>query len=102
MPKYLNDKMMTLKLTMLIALASSARAHETSSLNIDFLVKHPAHYSFHLKKNNRKTARQGQLRLPVELTQFSDKNICVCHHIDVYLERAKVWRKMKDNFYQVL
>ena len=92
MPENLSDKMMTPKTTMLIALTSSNRAHEICSLNIDFLVKHPTHYTFHFSKIT-KTARQGKLRPPVELIQFSDKNLCLCHHIDVYLERTEAWRK---------
>ena len=84
--------MLTLKTTMLIALTSSNTAHEICSLNINFLVKHPTHYTFHFTKIT-KTARQGKLRPPVELIQFSDKNLCVCHHIDVYLERTEAWRK---------
>ena len=58
----------------LVCLVSSTRAHEMSSLNTDFLVKHSAHYSFHFLKI-RKTVRQGKLRLSDELTQFSDKNL---------------------------
>ena len=92
MPEHLSDKMLTLKTTMLIALTSSNRAHEICSLNIDFLVKHPKHYTFHFSKVT-KTARQGKLRPPVELIQFSEQNLCVCHRIDVYLERTEAWKK---------
>ena len=42
---------------------------------------------------NYKTAKQCKLRPPVEWNQFSDKNLCVCHHLDVYLERTKAWWK---------
>ena len=80
--------MLTLKTTTLIVLTSSNTAHEICSLNIDFSVKHPTHYTFHFSKIT-KTARQGKLRPPVELIQFSDKNLCVCHHTDVYLERTE-------------
>ena len=84
--------MLTPKLNMLTALTSSTRAHEICSLNRDILVKHPAHYSFQFSKFT-KTARQGKLRPPVELTQFSDKNFCVCHDIDVYLEKKDLKKK---------
>ena len=95
MPEHLSDKMLTLETTMLIALTSSNTAHEICSLNIDFLVTHPTHYTFQLIT---KTARQGKLRPPVELIQFSDKNLCVCHHKDVYLERTEAWRKNEGQF----
>ena len=49
-------------------------------------------HTFHFSKITN-TARQGKLRPPVELTQFSDKNLCVCRHMDVYLERTKAWKK---------
>lgn len=50
------------------------------------------HYTFHFPKII-KTARQGKLRPPVVLAQLSDKNLCVCHRIDVYLKRTEAWRK---------
>ena len=92
MPEKLSDKMITLKLTMLIALTSSTRAHEICYLDKNFLTKHTSVYTFHFAKIT-KTARQGRLRPPVELKSFPDKNLCVCHCIDVYLERTKPWRK---------
>ena len=49
-------------------------------------------YTFHFAKIT-KTARQRRLRPPVELKRFPDKNLCVCHCIDVYLERTQPWRK---------
>lgn len=90
MPEHLNDKILTLKTTMLLALTFSTRAHEICSLNIGFLVKLPTHYIFHFSKIT-KTAKEGKLRPPVQLTQLSDKSLCACHYIDVYLERTKAW-----------
>ena len=87
--------MLTLKTTMLIVLTSSTRAHKKCSLNIDFLMKLLTH-TFHVSKIT-KTARHGELRLSLELTNFSGKNLCVCHYIDVYLERTKAWRKNKGH-----
>ena len=84
----------------LIVLTSSTRAHEKCSLNKDFLMKLPTH-TFHFSKIT-KTARHGELRPSLELTNFSGKNLCVCHRIDVYLERTKAWRKIKGTFYLVL
>ena len=92
MPEKLSDKMITLKLTMLIALTSSTRAHDICYLDKNFLAKHTSVYAFHFAKIT-KTARQGRLRPPVELKSFPDKNLCVCHCIDMYLERTKPWRK---------
>lgn len=44
-----------------------------------------------------KTARHGELRPSLELTNFSGKNLCVFHRIDVCLERTKAWRKNKGH-----
>ena len=98
MPEHLNDKMLTLKNTMLIASTSSTRVHEICSLDIDFLEKLPTHYTFHFLKITE-TARQGKLRPAVELTHFPDNNLYVCHHIDVYLKRTKAWRKTEGQFF---
>lgn len=57
---------------------------------MDFLAKKLSALHVRFSKIT-KTARQGKLKPPVELTQFSDKNLCVCHHINVYLERMKIW-----------
>ena len=96
-PKHLYDKMLTGKLTLLIALTSSTMTHKIYSLNKTFLVKHLAHYTFHFLKLT-KTAWQGKLRPPVELTQFPYKNLCVYHIIDVYLKRKKAWLKNEGSF----
>ena len=101
MPEYLNDKMLTLKLTMLIGLKSFFRALEVCFLNIDFLIKHPVDYSCHLSKITE-TARQGKLRPPVELTQFSDKNLSGCHRKDSTWREQSPGERMKDKFYQAL
>ena len=92
MPEHLNNKMLTLKNTMLTASTSSTRVHEICSLDIDFLEKLPTHYTFHFLKITE-TARQGKLRPAVELTHFPDNNLCVCYHMDVYLKRTKARRK---------
>ena len=51
MPEHLNDKILTLKTTMLLALTFSTRAHEIGSLNIGFLVKLPNTLYISLLKN---------------------------------------------------
>ena len=60
-PEHLNDKMLILKTTMVIALIPSTTAHEICSLNIDFLVKLPTHYTFHFPKIKKLQAKVIQL-----------------------------------------
>ena len=61
-----------------------------------FLSKTPI--ALHISKI-AKTARQGKLRAPVELTKFSDNNIYACHHKDLFLEKTKAWRKNKGQLF---
>ena len=87
----LSDKLLTLKLTMLMSLASAARAHEICFLDTQFLVKHHSMYSFALGKPT-KTSKPGRIRPPIVFKKFSDKRLCVCYQIDLYLNRSKKWR----------
>ena len=92
----ISDKMLTLKLTMLLALVSAARAHEITYLNLKFLVKHTSEYSFHFGKPT-KVDRRSRTRPPIKLRHFRENsNLCVCHHIDLYMERSKSWRSEND------
>ena len=88
----LSDKILTLKLTMLLALTAAARASEVCYLDIRYLVKHSSGYTFQFSRVT-KTARRGKPRTPIKYCVFQDnKNLCVCHHIDLYLDRSKHWR----------
>ena len=87
------DKDLTLKLTMLLALTSAARAHELTYLDIRFLVKH---HSFYFNKPT-KVAKVGKARPPLKFSHFTeDKNLCVCHNIDLYITRTSLWRTEKN------
>ena len=78
---------------MLLALTSTARAHGITFIDTTYLVKHDLKYIFRFGKPT-KVCKPGKLRPPLELSHFSqDKNLCVCHHIDLYIERTKPWRK---------
>jgi len=84
----ISDKMLTLKLTLLLALTLSARSHEICCLDIRYLVKHYTGYTFHFGEIT-KTARKGKLRSPIKLSQFKEnKELCVCNYIDLYLDRS--------------
>ena len=65
MPEHINDKMLTLKTTLLLALTSSPRAHEICSLG--FLVK-LATYTFHFSKI---TKLQSNVKLDLQLSEIS-------------------------------
>ena len=88
-----SDKILTLKLTMLLALTSAGRAHEITFLDKNFLVKHHTKYVFFFNKPT-KVSKPGKPRPPLKFPHFTeDLNMCVCHHIDLYLTRSAPWRK---------
>lgn len=88
----LSDKLITLKLTILLALTSAARASELTNLDISFLQKLPSVYVFSISKLT-KTWRKGRKPpLPFRFYRFhEDKKLCVCNTIDSYLLRRASW-----------
>ena len=74
---------------MLLALTGSARAHEICYLDICYLIRHSSAYSFHFLKT-RKAARKNEITPPIKYLNFkSSKNLSVCHHIDLYIQRTQ-------------
>lgn len=89
----INDKMLSYKLTMLLALASASRASEICHLDIKYLVKHQSGYSFSLSRPT-KVQKPGNPIPNIKYFKFTEsKSLCVCHTIDMYLDRSKSWRK---------
>jgi len=60
----LSDRLLTLKLTMLLELTSAARAHEICFLDVRYLVKHSTGYTFHFGKPT-KTASRGKIEAEI-------------------------------------
>ena len=89
----ISDKLLSLKLVTLLALTSASRASEICQLDIRYLAKHTAWYSFTLAKPT-KTHKPGKTFPVVKYFKFSDDlGLCVCHTIDLYLTRTEKWRK---------
>ena len=89
----ISDKMLSLKLVMLLALAAASRASEICHLDIRYLNKHDSGYTFTLTKLT-KTRKPGSNLPVIKYFKFSeDLAICVCYTIDAYLERTRNWRK---------
>ena len=87
----LSDKMLTLKVTMLLALASVCRAHEIRFLDRDFMVRTEEKFVFHFGVIT-KTARPRKMRPPVQFHKLSqDPSLCVHKTLDQYLEKCKEW-----------
>ena len=86
-------KLLTYKLTMLLALTESSRAHEICFLDTRYLVRHSTAYMFHFSKLT-KSARPGKVRPPIKFVSLpATKNLCPCHHIDLYLKKTENIRK---------
>ena len=65
---------------MLLALTSAVRASDIAYLDTRYLIKHPSGYIFQFGKNKN----------------FSEnKNLCVCHRIDLYLDKIKEFHKIE-------
>lgn len=87
----LSDKMLTMKVTMLLALASVCRAHEIKYLDKDFMIRTEEKFVFHFGVVT-KTARPGKMRPPVTFYKLSqDPDLCVHKILDQYLEKCKEW-----------
>ena len=85
----ISDKLLSLKLTTLLALTTASRASELSMLDIRFLSRYDSVYVFELV-GITKTQRPGGSPTKLEFFKFKENlSLCVCHTIDVYLGRMK-------------
>ena len=81
---------------MLMALTSAATASEICYLDTRYLIKHNSGYIFHFGKNT-KASKKGKLRTPIKnIPCDTNKNLCICHNIDLYLEKTKEWHKTES------
>ena len=82
-----NLKNFILKLTMLLALTSAGRVLDIAYLDTRYLIKQPSGYIFQFGKNTKTSTRTKQKK-PLKFYPFREnKNLCVCHHIDLYLDK---------------
>jgi len=89
-------KLLSLKLTMLLALTSANRAHELKILDIRYMVRHESFYIFHFAQPT-KTAKPGKKKEPLKFSKFNeDPELCpVRQNVKFYLEKTKDLRKDK-------
>ena len=73
-------KLLTYKLTMLLALTGSSRSHEICYLDIRYLIRHSSAYCFHFSKVTN-TTKKRETRPPIKHLNFtSSKSICFSPH----------------------
>ena len=89
----LSNKCLTLKLSMLLALASAGRSSDLRALDIRYMTINDNSINFELGVLT-KSRRKGQP--PIKLTFDSDPLVCVDSTISCYLDRSKAWRAGAD------
>ena len=86
-------KMLSLKLAALLALTSSARAHELIKLDLDFVSMKSDSWEFSLAEHT-KVSRPGHPARQVYLPTFSDNpKICVVKTLQEYRSRTETRRQ---------
>ena len=90
----LSLKMLTLKLTALIALSSAPRAQALASLNLDCMQVMDSKVVFHFN-NLLKTSKQGK-SFTLELKHFANEKLCVMHTLLKYVEKTSNIRKSRQ------
>ena len=92
----LSDKILTFKVTTLLALTSASRVRGLHILDTKFMVKTLQKHFFKFHKLH-KYCRQGQKPTTSEFLAFSqDKDLCVVSTLDKYLNRTEEWRRVNN------
>ena len=83
-------KLLSLKLTVLLALTGASRASELNMLDTEFLSRYSSRYTFELE-GITKTQKPGDPPTKIELFKFQENlSLCVCNTIDEFLSRKEV------------
>ena len=90
----LSMKLLTLKLTALIALSSAPRAQTLVSLNLDYMTVLNNKVVFYFK-NLLKTSKQGKSYV-LELYHYGNESLCAMHTLLHYINRTKSHRKSQQ------
>ena len=96
---FLSDKILTLKVSMLLSLFSTSRVSEITISRMDYFTKHSSVYTFFIL-HLTKTCRRGKKpHLNLKFYNFpGDKKLCVCKAVDSYLERNNAWGVGESQF----
>ena len=88
----LSDKQVTLKLSMLLALASAGRSSDLRALDLRYMTVKESCIVFELGRLT-KSRKKGQCPLKLTFTAFdTNPDLCAVSTINCYLERTKGWR----------
>ena len=90
----LSDKLLTMKLTMLLALTAASRGSELKLLDIRYMAKTDSCYTFTFT-GLFKSWKQGNAPPSIDFHAFSqDQHLCIVNTIDDYLTRSQPWRTL--------
>jgi len=91
----LSDKMLTVKVVMLLALASVSRGHELQHLDIRYMSRSNGTVKFDFSKLT-KSWRNGKAPLSNSFKSFIHNTVlCPVLSLDAYLARSHPWRENK-------
>ena len=95
----LSDKLLKLKVSMLLSLLSASRVSEITNLRVDYLTKHSSIYTFAIPHLTKTCRRDKKPHPNLKFYNFpGDNKLCVFKAIDSYLERRKVWGVGESQF----
>ena len=87
----LSDKVLALKVSMLLSLFSASKVSKITNMRVDYLTKHFSVYTFAIPHLTKTCRRGKKLQLNLNLYSFpGDSKLCVCKVIDFCLERRNV------------
>ena len=88
----LSNRLLLLKLTMLLFLTSAGRCHEICYLDIPYMIRTSSSIKFYFSKIT-KSWKKGKAPPSLEIKGFPiDKGLCVVSCIEEYLIRSESWR----------
>ena len=88
----LSDKLLTLKVLMLLSFLFVSRVSDITNLRVDYLTKDSSVYTFAIPHLTTTCRRSKKSHPKLKFYNFSgDNKVCVCNAIDSYLERHNVW-----------
>ena len=91
--KWRFKRFFVLKLITFLVLTSAGRGSDTVYLDASYQIKHPSGYIFQYGKPT-KTSTKTKQKNPLKFYPFrKNKDLCVCHHIDLHLNKMKEFHK---------
>lgn len=95
-PTSLGLKELSQRLALLLAMVTGQRLQTLVALNTADMTKSPTGYVFYIKKL-LKTSKPGAHLAPIRLESYSTKDVCVVHHIELYIAKTTPLKPEAEN-----